>query len=308
VPRQAAATVAGVSARRSPYRRLVRRTGTAVAIGGLIAGWLLLNLEGIYFRDAAAYWRPDFDDLYGASQVGVPSTYLYSPAFAQLAAPFGLLPWTLFAALWSALNLGLLVWMAGVRLAAVLFLVPFSPVNAEISTGNIHLLLAAVIVLGFRFPGLWAFTLLTKVAPGVGVLWFAGARRWRSLAVALGTTAAVSLISFVVAPGLWAEWFAMLQRSAEVPVPAAIAVIPGPLWARALVAALVALYAGATGRRWLVPLAVFLALPVTWSSGLSVLVAALPLAAIDWRASVRRAGDAVASRREAADGSRRQGT
>ena len=42
------------------------------------------------------------------------------------------------------------------------------------------------IVLGFRWPFTWAFVLLTKVTPGVGLLWFAVRREWRSLAIALG--------------------------------------------------------------------------------------------------------------------------
>ena len=69
------------------------------------------------------------------------------------------------------------------------------PVSQEILIGNIHLLLAAAIVLGFRWPGTWAFVLLTKVTPGVGLLWFAVRREWRSLGIALGATAAIVAVS-----------------------------------------------------------------------------------------------------------------
>ncbi len=267
---------------------LVRRAITAVAIGAILAGWLWLNLRGIFFRDALAYWGFDFSNLYAGQRVGEASAYLYSPAFAQLLAPLSALPWQIFAALWSALNLGVLVWMAGPRLAAVLFLFPGSPVADEISTGNIHLLLAAAVVLGLRTSAWWGLPLLTKVTPGIGVLWFAGRREWRKLGVALGVSAAISLASFVIAPHLWFEWLDTLRRSSGVSVPGQIAVIPGPLALRVVAAGAVALYAGATNRRWLAPLPVFLGLPVPWSSGLAVLVAMIPLGRADATALLRR--------------------
>lgn len=266
----------------------VRRAVVAAAIAAVLVVWLFLNLRGIYFRDALAYWRPDLDDLYGGRTVGVASTYLYSPAFAQLISPLGLLPWAAFAALWSALNLAALVWMAGPILAALLLLIPWSPVVDEVSTGNIHLLLGAAVVIGFRWPAAWAFPILTKATPGVGVLWFLGRRGWRDLAFAAGTAAGVALISFVLAPQAWFDWVDTLSRSSGVPVPVDIAVIPGPLWARTAVAAVVAVAGGIAGWRWLVPVAVTIALPVPWSSGLAVLVALIPLTWTAWPTWARR--------------------
>jgi hypothetical protein len=236
-----------------------------------------------------AYWGFDFSDLYGGGMVGVQSTYLYSPAFAQLLAPFSLLPWEAFAALWSALNLGALVWMAGPRLATLLFLIPGSPVGDEISTGNLHLLLGAAVVLGFRTSGTWALPLLTKVTPGIGVLWFAGRREWRNLLIAAGVTLGIAAVSFAIGPNLWFDWVDTLRRSSEVAVSSQIAVVPGPVLGRVVVAAGIAIYAGATNRRWLAPLPVFLALPVTWSSGLAILVAMIPLGRADVIAFARRA-------------------
>jgi hypothetical protein len=265
-------------------RRLARRAFTALAVGGILAAWLWLNLRGIFFRDALAYWGFDFTNLYGGQHVGEPSAYLYSPAFAQLLAPLGALPWQLFAAIWSGLNLGVLIWMTGPRLAAVLLLFPGSPVADEITTGNIHLLLAATVVLGFRASGWWTLPLLTKVTPGIGVLWFAGRREWRELVVALATTAVIAIFSFLIAPHAWVDWLDTLRRSSGIPVPGQIAVVPGPLALRVLGAGAIAIYAGATNRRWLAPLPVFLALPVPWSSGLAVLVAMIPLGRADARA------------------------
>ena len=276
--RVAAVTIGSVR-----WRRLGRRVAIGVGLTAIVIIWAWLNWRGIFFRDALAYWRPDFDDLYGGREVGVPSTYLYSPAFAQLMWLPGLLPWPVFAALFSGLCLAALVWMAGPILAMLLLVIPFSPVIDEITTGNIHLLLAAGIVIGFRFPGAWAFHLLTKVTPGVGVLWFAGRREWRSLALALGVTVAVAAVSFALAASAWFDWIETLQRSSQVEVPDRIAAIPGPLLARVALAALIAALAGLRGWRWLVPVAVVLALPVPWSSGLSVLVACIPLGLAAWR-------------------------
>lgn len=286
----------GEGRRRLLATRLTRRLPLVLALAAIGFGWIGLNLEGIYFRDALAYWRPDLDDLYGGRQVGVMSTYLYSPAFAQAMWPFGLLPWEAFAWLWSALNLGVLVWMVGPYLAAILFWIP-GPVADEISTGNIHLLLGAVIVLGFRWPAVWAFALLTKIAPGVGLLWFAGARRWRQLVVALGVTAAVSLLSFISAPVAWFEWFDTLQRSSEVSVTGNVAVVPGPLWLRVGVGAVLAAMAGHLGWRWMVPVAAAIALPVPWSSGMSLLVASLALTRRQWEGWLGRHWAALRGRR-----------
>jgi hypothetical protein len=250
------------------------------ALAVIVAGWLLLNLDGGYFRDAVAYWRPNFDDLYGGGRVGVESTFLYSPAFAQLMAVFGLLPWPVFAALWSAACLVALVWMAGPILGAILFLVPGSPVVDEISTGNIHLLLAAAIVLALRGSTAsragWSLPLLTKVTPGVGVLWHAGARQWRPLVVVAGVTATIVLVSFAIGPSLWFEWVDTLVRSTAVPVDPDIGVIPGPVWLRTLGAGVLAVIAGALGWKWVAVVAATIALPVTWSSGLSMLVGVVP--------------------------------
>jgi hypothetical protein len=259
-------------------RSLLRDGLTLAAL--LAIGWAWVTMvrsDTPYFQDARAYWSVDYADLYGTSLVGRRATYLYSPAFAHLLWPATLLPWAVFAALWSALNLGVLVWMARPLLAAVLLFFPFSPIRDEVTTGNIHLLIAAAIVLGFRWPAAHAFPLLTKVTPGVGVLWFAAAARWRQLAIAVGATVGIALISFAIAPEAWLDWVPLLTASSGVDVPADIGVIPGPLWLRTVVAAAMVVVGGRLGWRWTVPVAAVIALPVTWSSGLAILVALIPL-------------------------------
>jgi hypothetical protein len=260
---------------------------TVVALAALAFAWLWL-MQGNFFNDARAYWSVDYGDMYGDSLVGRFGTYLYSPAFAHLLWPATLLPWAVFAGAWCALNLVLLTWMAGPILAAILLWAPYSPVTDEISTGNVHILMAAAIVLGFRYPVAHALPILTKVTPGVAALWFAGAGRFRDLAVALGAVLAIAGVSFLLAPAQWFSWFELLSASATVE-PGGASVIPGPLWLRGMLAAGLVLAGGRLGWRWTVPVAAFLALPVTWSSGLSILVALVPLYANrlrwPWRAT-----------------------
>jgi hypothetical protein len=257
--------------------KLARDTLVALSLAAIVFGWLWLQLQGTFFYDARAYWALDYDNLYAGSLVGRLGTYLYSPAFAQAMWPLTLLPWQVYAALWSALNLAVLVWMTRPFLAALLLFVPFSPVTDEITTGNLHLLLAAALVLSFRYPSAYSLPLLTKITPGVGVLWFLGAQKWRAFLVALGTTVAIAAVSFVIGVGQWLDWLGLLRASSGVAVPGSIGVIPGPLWLRVAAAAVLVLVGGRLGWKWTVPVAATLALPVTWSSGLSILVALVPL-------------------------------
>lgn len=121
--------------------------------------------------------------------------------------------------------------------------------------------MAAAIVLGFRYPGTWAFLILTRMTPGVGVLWFAFRREWRSLAIALGVTALIVLVSYLTVPDLWPQWIASLRTS----VGQSGVEMYGPLWLRLPVALAVLWYAARTDRRWLVPVVCLIAMPNIWA-------------------------------------------
>jgi hypothetical protein len=229
--------------------------------------------------DAYAYWTTRGGAFYDAATTGRIGAYLYSPAFAQLLTPLVWLPLAAFTALWTALNSVTLWWLLRRwALPSLLFL----PIAFEIVSGNIHLLYAAAIVLGFRWPAAWGLMILTKVTPGVGVVWFLVRREWRSLAIAVGATAAIAAFSFVLDQAQWARWIDLLRADASGAGSASFGTVgpylPIGLAPRFVAALAVVIVAARTDRRWLLPVGVVLAMPVIWFNSLAVLVACVPLA------------------------------
>ena len=234
--------------------------------------------------DAYAYWTTRSGDFYAAAQTGQIGAYLYSPAFAQALAPLVWMSIAVFTALWTAVNCVALWWLLGrLALPSLLFL----PIPFEIISGNVHLLYAVAIVAGFRYPASWALMLLTKVTPGVGLLWFLVRREWRAFLVAIGVTAAIAAVSFLLDRAAWEAWLRLLQTDLSGAGQASFQTlgwyVPIPLLPRLVGAAGVIGFAAWSDRRWLVPFAVVLALPVIWLNSLAILAAAVPL----WRTSLR---------------------
>lgn len=235
--------------------------------------------------DALSYWIYSIDDPYRITH-GTMGSFVYSPVAARLFQLDSLLPWLTFLWLWLAILLGTVIWLGGRRW---LWVLAFPPVALELYHGNIHLLIAAAIALGFRYPAAWAFVLLTKVTPGVGLLWFLVRREWRSLGIALGVTGALVAVSLVFDLRLWQEWIdkellVSLRNSPNQPQ------IDIPLLVRLPVAALIVTAGALTNRKWTVPLAAALALPVLWIAGLSILAAIPALDREKLQARSRRAG------------------
>jgi hypothetical protein len=252
-------------------RRYARPLRDALILVGLLRAFVYYAIQGIHpwtfvGIDARAYYRVDLAHPYTSSVVGEHSTYLYSPAFAQVLSPSYILPFEAFFALWTVASIAVLYWL--VRPWPWALLILFLPWTYELFVGQVHLFIAAVIVLGFRYPALWAFNLLTKVTPGIGLLWFLARREWRPLAIALVTTGAVALASFVLAPTAWFDWVTFLRGSTG----------SGELlYPRLIISAAIAVAGGLTGRRWTVPIAVWLALPVVWIESWVILLAIIRL-------------------------------
>jgi hypothetical protein len=267
------------AAQRSEPLTIPRLSPTVV--GGLAVAalaWLLVVLLAEPYgrawgtgQDARCYWLPSLAAPYLHANWTDPIAYVYSPAFLQLISPLTSLPWQVFVAVWTAILIGAVAWLTGPRLLAFGLLVA----SLEIIGGNISLLLAVAIVLGFRWPATWSFVLLTKVTPGIGLLWFAVRGEWRALRIALGATLAVVLVSAFFMPAAWGEWFGVLSSAAG--RDGTWAAVPIPFWFRLPIAIAVVVWGARTNRRWAVPVASMIALPALWYGGLSMLLGVLPL-------------------------------
>jgi hypothetical protein len=223
--------------------------------------------------DSHAYWAVDAADPYGAAELGARDAFLYAPAVAQLLGPLTHLPFQAFQLLLGAVSLGSLVACCG----TYTLLVP--GVIEDLVRGNIHILLAAAMVAGFRFPGLWAAMLLTKVTPGIGLLWFAVRREWSALLQVAAVTLLVVVVSVAIGGiDVWLDWISLLWTSAgSARTYEYLGLTPPPLLVRLPIAVGMLVWGALTARRWMVPVAAFLALPVIWPSGFALLAAVPPL-------------------------------
>jgi len=244
----------------------------AIVAGLLFTAYLFLVVapqqQTVGF-DTLSYYLYSIDNPYWLAH-GTMGSFVYSPIAARLFQLDSLLPFWQFLWLWLALLVGTVLWLGGRR--RWLWLLAFPPVALELYHGNVHLLIAAAIALGFRYPAAWAFVLVTKVTPGVGLLWFAVRREWRNLAIALGVTAALVAVSLAFDFRLWQDW---IQRDLLVSfqTPPNQPQLPIPLLLRLPAAALLVIWGARTNRKWTVPVAAAVAMPVLWISALSVVAA-----------------------------------
>jgi hypothetical protein len=254
-------------------------------VGGLVVSGLLF---GVYLFvviapvartvgfDALSYWGYPLANPYELTH-GTMGSFVYSPVIARAFAPFSTVSWETFLVLWTSVLVASAIWLGGWRgdgwrRFGWLCALAFPPVAVELYHGNVHLLIAAAIALGFRWPIAWSFVLLTKVTPGVGLIWFLVRREWRSLGIALGATAVLVAISLIVDPAMWSQWLdrELLVSLRQPPSQPQIAV---PLWLRLPAAAALVAWGARTDRRWTVVVAATIAMPVLWFASLSVLAA-----------------------------------
>jgi hypothetical protein len=249
-----------------PSRRLVVR---ALAIAVLVVAWASapIPLDAAIDTDAENYWRLDASDPYGNGW-GEPHSFVYSPAVAQVILPFTLLPFDVFYKLLLAVNLACLWWLIGPWSALALF-VPV--VGGELTMGNIHLPLAVMLVVSLRHPAAWAFGVLTKVTPGVTILWWLGRREWRPALVAFATTAAIIAVSAALWPEAWSDWLALLSNSSGMTLEVG-PVNEWPALVRVPIAAVLVVLAAVRNRPAALPLIVAFALPAIWLGGLLLAV------------------------------------
>ncbi len=216
-----------------------------VGIGLAIAVLVTLTRSGkpvdawcYYGFDATRPWDPD-------------GCFLYSPPLATgMEAIRAVLPFEIFTLVLRAAELLVLVVIAGPAIPLLLFI---PAVAIELNAANVNILIVGAALLGFRWPWTWAFVILTKVTPGVGVLWFAARREWRSFGIALGATLAVVVASRLAAPWMWHEYFIALGTTGDASI--------FQIWWRLPIAAMVVVWGARNNHRWALIVAVFLALP-----------------------------------------------
>jgi Glycosyltransferase family 87 len=224
--------------------------------------------------DMHTYWATGAGITYDNSNPYVIGAYLYAPAFAQALYPLFSLPWPWFAALWTAAIAATYIWLVGRWAFPLLFT---GAVALELYLGQIDIFIAAAVVLGFRFPAVWAFPLLTKVAPGIGLLWFVVRREWRNLAIAVAATVAIAGVSAWISPALWNDWYDLLRRSITDRQVVEGAYIGIPVWLRLPFAVAIIVWGARTDRHWTVPIGILLAMPILWVNVFTLLLAVVPL-------------------------------
>lgn len=249
----------------APPAGLADRATVVVLLAMGVAFGLAWAISGGPPVDARLYWATDLNHLYGdVWGENASSFFVYPPVLAQVFVLLRPLGWPLFIVLWTialfaATAYAGRIWaLALVAIGIILFPFvgfhhPFSHPFLYPLIGNIQPLLVACVVAGFRFPSLWSALLLTKIGPGVGVLWFAFRGEWRSFAIALGTTVAVALVSIVLAPQAWIDFVGFALRNAATPSPNEV--VPIPFAIRLMMSVGLLSWGARTNRRWTVPVA-----------------------------------------------------
>lgn len=265
---------------RLPDARVLWLILKVVGIGSLAFFWVWSMSRVPAEADAAAYWRTrdglDYALPWLAERQGLPHPFVYSPALGQAIRPLTLLPYEAFYGVLLAVQLAAVAWMAGAPLAALLVWLAWQP---DLYGGAIYPLMALALAVSARWPAAWAFLLLTKVTPGVGLLWYAVRREWRPMFTAAAATSAIMAVSFALDPAAWSGWLTLLIDSARTQAEVASA----PLAIRLALAAVLIAYGALRGWRVVVPIGAMIAMPqLGWSA------TPMLLALIYWRRSPYR--------------------
>jgi hypothetical protein len=238
--------------------------------------WLSITQAGqAYYNetaggDAYGYWMAWRGGLYNIPWHD-PHAFVYPPPIGLVLWPAGLLPWPVFFALLTAVQMVAVVYLVGLPWAA-LTLIVWYPASHDLVIGNIHVLLAAAIASGH-----WWFVLLTKATPGIALAYHVAAREWRRALQAVGVTAAIALVTALFSTDLWTDWLQLafdgLSGTAH-----PWALLDWPLTVRLPIALGVALAGGYLRWPWSIAVSAMFALPVFWVSAPALLLAVPRLA------------------------------
>jgi len=245
--------------------------------GYVLFAWLMLavpgtpNFKSIVGFDSFAYWNVDAFHPYNAA-LGTIGSFTYSPALALVASPAHLLPFGLFFVLWDSFLIVNLVWLTR-RMTLVWLVFPAGAARAlprQRPHPAGHGLRPRV-----RIPGAVvdrpahqgharSLAALVRRSAGNGDRWLGSGRdrghlgrfvrhcpgRMVRLAEVLTSAQSTGAGSN--------DWYAFLFP---------------PLWLRLAAAACLVVWGARTDRRWVVPVATAIAMPVIWVTTPAILVA-----------------------------------
>ena len=244
----------------------------AISAGICVQVLVLLTMSGGDPVDALSYWQTNPADPYPIGKTEF--QFGYSPVVAQLWAPLFHLPFEVFAFIFRVFEVVGLVLLTGPLAGLLIFT---SPVASEVNAANINFTLAVIMVLGFRWPALWAIPLLTKPSMGVGLVWFMVRGEWRKAAIPIAIAGAIAGVSFLFDQKVWFEWFQWIQTGT---LPVGTWPYPWPIWARLPFSLALVIWGARTNRPWTVAVAAGFALPRLYFQSPAILVAVVPL--IPW--------------------------
>lgn len=247
--------------------RNIKWTALVPALNAILAFAFVLRIAVVgTHTDAWAYFSLDVGDPYRLP-VNTAGAFQYSPAFALALEPLRWLGWHVFLAAWTTVLIGALYALVGRSLFGLVLLLP--PVAWEVEQGNVHLLLALIVLR----PALWPFGLLTKITPAITGLWQAARGEWRGFSGSMAVTGAIVLVTEMALPGSWLAWSQWLLTNID---PVALdKFVPLPLWLRLPLAVALVVYAARTDRRWPLALAIWLSLPTMWFQAAPIMLAVL---------------------------------
>jgi len=228
------------------------------------------------------YWRASerLSDLYPALWSEYSYNYASPPTIAQAFSLVRWLPWpvalvTWQLVLWTALWYATRPFTLPVVVAGYLGLALDIPLLAApigvVLIGNAGMLLTAGAVATVRDPRAVAIPVLTKVGPGIALLWHAP-RQWGP---GLAVSGIVLASSVAYTPSAWPEWIAFVAANVGQSPIGELAI---PFAVRAPVGAAIVLLARRRQTPWLVPIGAGLAIPADYGlSWVTVWVGALGL-------------------------------
>lgn len=274
----AVASVTPVASRRPWWMLVLAAVGASLLVIVAMNRWAVPADEHAYWL--AARRLIEGQPLYDPTvTVITPYAYLYPPPLAQMLVPIAyVVPSSWFSLGWIVAMGIALWWLAGRDVIRALALVAFLPVAVEFWFRNVHLFLAVLVVLGLRqWSGWFALGAAIKVSPGLGIPYLALRGQWRAAAIATVAGLAMLVVSVLLSPGAWTQYLDFLRG---LDPSGQSAFIPIPLVVRLVIAGVLTVIAGRTGG-WrgevLLVVAVTVALPSMWFTGLSLLAAAVPI-------------------------------